>query len=56
MKSWFWSNGKLKIIKEKLIPGTEDYDLVYHRLYEEELTKEDWFNAKRMDIFRKWTF
>lgn len=30
---------KLKNYKRKLIPGTEDYDLVYHRLYEEELTK-----------------
>lgn len=28
---------KLKNYKRKLIPGTEDYDLVYHRLYEEEL-------------------
>jgi uncharacterized protein len=31
--------GKLRNYKRKLIPGTEDYDLVYHRLYEEELTK-----------------
>ncbi len=30
---------KLKNYKRKLIPGTDDYDLVYHRLYEEELTK-----------------
>lgn len=30
---------KLKNYKRKLIPGTEDYDLVYHRLYEEELIK-----------------
>lgn len=31
---------KLKNYKRKLIPGTEDYDLVYHRLYEEELIKK----------------
>jgi hypothetical protein len=31
--------GKLRNYKRKLIPGTEDYDLVYHRLYEEELIK-----------------
>jgi len=30
---------KLKNYKRKLIPGTEDYDLVYHRLYEEELIR-----------------
>ncbi|OCL84143.1 DUF507 family protein [Arcobacter porcinus] len=30
---------KLKNYKRKLIPGTDDYDLVYHRLYEEELIK-----------------
>lgn len=30
---------KLKNYKRKLIPGTDDYDLVYHRLYEEELTQ-----------------
>lgn len=30
---------KLKNYKRKLVPGSEDYDLVYHRLYEEELTK-----------------
>lgn len=30
---------KLKNYKRKLIPGTEDYDLVYERLYEEELIK-----------------
>ena len=30
---------KLKNYKRKLIPGTEDYDLVYLRLYEEELIK-----------------
>lgn len=30
---------KLRNYKRKLIPGTEDYDLVYHRLYEEELIK-----------------
>ncbi len=31
---------KLRNYKRKLIPGTEDYDLVYHRLYEEELIKK----------------
>ena len=30
---------KIKSYKRKLIPGTEDYDVVYHRLYEEELIK-----------------
>ena len=30
---------KLRNYKRKLIPGTEDYDLVYERLYEEELIK-----------------
>jgi len=30
---------KIKGYKRKLIPGTDDYDLVYHRLYEEELIK-----------------
>lgn len=30
---------KLKNYKRRLIPGTEDYDLVYNRLYEEELIK-----------------
>lgn len=30
---------KLKNYKRKLIPGTEDYNLVYQRLYEEELIK-----------------
>lgn len=30
---------KLKNYKRKLIPGTDDYDLVYHRLYEEELIR-----------------
>lgn len=30
---------KIKNYKRKLIPGTEDYDLVYKRLYEEELIK-----------------
>jgi len=30
---------KIKTYKRKLIPGTEDYDVVYHRLYEEELIK-----------------
>ena len=29
----------LKNYKRKIIPGTEEYDLIYHRLYEEELTK-----------------
>ena len=31
---------KIKNYKRKLIPGTEDYDLVYKRLYEEELAKK----------------
>lgn len=31
---------KIKNYKRKLIPGTEDYDLVYKRLYEEELIKK----------------
>ena len=30
---------KIKSYKRKLIPGTEDYDLVFARLYEEELIK-----------------
>ena len=30
---------KISNYKRKLIPGTEDYDLVYKRLYEEELIK-----------------
>ncbi len=30
---------KIQTYKRKLIPGTEDYDLVYQRLYEEELIK-----------------
>lgn len=30
---------KIKNYKRKLIPGTEDYDLVYNRLYEEELIR-----------------
>lgn len=30
---------KIKNYKRKLIPGTEEYDIVYHRLYEEELIK-----------------
>ncbi|WP_419770838.1 MAG: DUF507 family protein [Candidatus Marinarcus sp.] len=30
---------KIKSYKRKLIPGTEDYDLIYQRLYEEELIK-----------------
>lgn len=30
---------KIKNYKRKLIPGTDDYDLVYERLYEEELIK-----------------
>ena len=30
---------KIKGYKRKLIPGTEDYDLVYQRLYEEELIR-----------------
>ena len=30
---------KIKHYKRKLIPGTDDYDLVYERLYEEELIK-----------------
>ncbi|HIP11397.1 MAG TPA: DUF507 family protein [Arcobacter sp.] len=31
---------KIKTYKRKLIPGTEDYDAVYTRLYEEELIKK----------------
>ena len=31
---------KIKTYKRKLIPGTEDYDLVFTRLYEEELIKK----------------
>ncbi len=31
---------KIKTYKRKLIPGTEDYDIIFHRLYEEELVKK----------------
>ena len=31
---------KIKSYKRKLIPGTEDYDIVFNRLYEEELIKK----------------
>jgi hypothetical protein len=31
---------KIKTYKRKLIPGTEDYDIVFSRLYEEELIKK----------------
>ena len=31
---------KIKTYKRKLIPGTEDYDAVFYRLYEEELIKK----------------
>ena len=31
---------KIKTYKRKLIPGTEDYNLVFNRLYEEELIKK----------------
>ncbi len=31
---------KIKSYKRKLIPGTEDYDIVFNRLYEEELMKK----------------
>ncbi len=31
---------KIKHYKRKLIPGTEDYNLVYQRLYEEELVRK----------------
>jgi len=31
---------KIKTYKRKLIPGTEDYNLVFNRLYEEELMKK----------------
>ena len=31
---------KIKTYKRKLIPGTEDYDLVFNRLYEEELVRK----------------
>jgi len=30
---------KIKSYKRKLIPGTEDYDIIFSRLYEEELVK-----------------
>jgi len=30
---------KIKNYKRKLIPGTEDYDIIFNRLYEEELVK-----------------
>ena len=31
---------KIKTYKRKLIPGTEDYDIVFNRLYEEELVRK----------------
>ncbi len=31
---------KIKNYKRKLIPGTEDYDIIFNRLYEEELVKK----------------
>ena len=31
---------KIKTYKRKLIPGTEDYDIIFNRLYEEELVKK----------------
>jgi hypothetical protein len=31
---------KIRNYKRKLIPGTEDYDIVYNRLYEEELVRK----------------
>ena len=31
---------KIKTYKRKLIPGTEDYDIIFNRLYEEELIKK----------------
>jgi hypothetical protein len=31
---------KIKSYKRKLIPGTEDYDIIFNRLYEEELIKK----------------
>ena len=31
---------KIKSYKRKLIPGTEDYEIVFNRLYEEELIKK----------------
>ena len=31
---------KIKTYKRKLIPGTEDYDAVFNRLYEEELIRK----------------
>jgi len=30
---------KISHYKRKLIPGTEEYDLIFERLYEEELRK-----------------
>jgi len=31
---------KIKTYKRKLVPGTEDYDIIFNRLYEEELIKK----------------
>jgi hypothetical protein len=31
---------RIKNYKRKLIPGTEDYDIIFNRLYEEELVKK----------------
>ncbi len=31
---------KIKTYKRKLIPGTEDYDIIFNRLYEEELIRK----------------
>lgn len=31
---------KIKTYKRKLIPGTEDYDVIFNRLYEEELVRK----------------
>ena len=32
---------KIEGYKRKLIPGTEEYELVFEKLYEEELRKQD---------------
>ena len=42
--------------KRKLIPGTDDYELIYKRLYETEQKNRVCFNnAKHLYIFRKWS-
>lgn len=34
---------KIDTLKRKLIPGTEEYDMVFEKLYEEELKKRGMF-------------